>query len=503
MKKVLWLCLLAVWPLVAADLIVAPSGAPFTSIQAALDAAQPADRVVVQDGEYREQLVFPRSGSADARFELVAADGHQPILDGTGFNGGVMVMIRNRSFVTIDGFEIRNLSNINDGSGVRVLGAGEGVHIRNNRIHHMLGTHAMGITVYGTGAEAIRDIEITGNQIYECEPSQSEALVLNGNIDGFIVSDNIVRDVNNIGIDFIGGETDINPDQSLVARNGVCARNTVERANSNYGGGYAAGIYVDGARDIVIEQNRVTGCDLGIEIGAENTGLVTSGIVVRNNWVYRNDKVGIVFGGYDQSVGRTQNCFFLNNTLYENDTLGEGLGEFWIQWASQNIIANNLVRCSEQGIWLYSEAGNQGNVVTNNLWDALARSAGLFVWQGTEFEGLSGFQQGTGQGANGLSQLAQLRDPENFDFHLRSDSPAIDRGSVVYEDLSGDTDIDGDARFAGASIDIGADEYESLPTCFYSVCAAWLQFGTTLCGEETFRSVLEPVALLNGTCPCQ
>ena len=130
------------------------------------------DRVIVSTGEYREQLVFPRNGTEQARIELIAGDGQTPILEGTGFSGGNMVLMENRSFVTIDGFEIRNLSNINDGSGVRVLGSGQGVQIRNNRIHNLRGNDAMGITVYGTQAEAIRDIVISGNQIYDCDPAR-------------------------------------------------------------------------------------------------------------------------------------------------------------------------------------------------------------------------------------------------------------------------------------------------------------------------------------------
>ena len=58
----------------------------------------------------------------------------------------------------------------------------------------------------------ISDLVIDGNEIYDCEPATSEALTLNGNVDGFAVTNNVVRDVNNIGIDFIGGETDIQPD---------------------------------------------------------------------------------------------------------------------------------------------------------------------------------------------------------------------------------------------------------------------------------------------------
>jgi len=56
---------------------------------------------------------------------------------------------------------------------------------------------------------------IDGNEVYDCDPAPSEALTLNGNVDGFQVTNNVVHDVNTIGIDAIGGERDIQPDQNL------------------------------------------------------------------------------------------------------------------------------------------------------------------------------------------------------------------------------------------------------------------------------------------------
>lgn len=273
---------------------VAASGGDFTTIQAALDVAVAGDTISVKEKPtpYFEKLVFPRSGDASSgHITLEAAPGETPVLDGTGVTGDHMVLIDSRSYVKVIGFEIRNLLGARDGSGVRVLGAGSHIEIRRNRIHDIRGTSAMGITVYGTAAAPIADLVIDGNEVHDCEPAPSEAITLNGNVQGFAVTNNVVRDVDNIGIDFIGGETDIQPDPTKVARDGVCRGNTVMRARSRYGGGFAGGIYVDGGRDIVIENNVVTESDLGIEIGAENTGIVTRGITVRNNVVFRNDKV--------------------------------------------------------------------------------------------------------------------------------------------------------------------------------------------------------------------
>lgn len=480
------------------DWVVAPSGGNFSSIQAALNVAQAGDRILVRNGTYTEQISFPRSGASGLPIQLQADTGHAPILDGTGFMGGNMVLINNRSFVSISGFEIRNLSQINDGSGVRILGSGTEISVRNNHIHHMLGTHAMAITVYGTQSTALSQITIADNWVHDCQPATSEAITLNGNINGFSVTNNLVTDVNNIGIDFIGGETDINPNPTLVARNGVCRGNTVKRARSNYGGGYAAGIYVDGGNTITIEGNTVSECDLGIEIGAENAGTVTSAIIVRNNWIYLNDKVGIVFGGYDNTVGTTQNCLFLNNTCYFNDTLNEGLGELWIQFASQNRVENNIFWGRPNQTLTYSESGNTQNSLNYNLWYSSQNPE--WVWRGTGYTSFGSFQAASALEAQGLFANPQLADPNNGDGHILAGSPAENSGNPSSNAAeNGSQDWDGQARISGV-IDRGMDEIQNQPGCFMEWLALWTSPGT-YCAQPQMN-VLALTALLNLQCSC-
>ena len=458
--SVLLLALALPSPAAAAVLTVAPSGGDYTSVQAALDAAVAGDTIRVRQGVYFEKIVFPRSGDAGSGFiSLEAAPGETPVLDGTGVPGQDMVRIEGRSRVRIQGFEIRNHRNVNDGSGVRILGSGAHVEVRDNEIHEIRGLHAMGITVYGTDATPISDLVVDGNVIHDCDPATSEALAVNGNVDGFAITNNVVRDVNNIGIVMIGGETDIQPDSSKVARNGVCSGNRVERARSSYGGGFAGGIYVDGGRDIVVEHNVVTESDLGMEIGAENPGIVASGIVVRNNVLHHNDKAGLVFGGYAAGVGRVRDSEFRNNTTYENDTLGAGFGELWIQYADSNVVRNNVFVSTSANLLLQSDAGNTGNAIDHNVWWAPGGAASArFVWNGSESSGFAAYRAATGQDAASVFADPQLAAPASGDFHVGAASPAVNAGDPATVVAPGETDLDGAPRLSGPRVDAGVDE---------------------------------------------
>ncbi len=451
-------CIFCVFPAWAA-VIEVPTDQP--TVQAGLDAAGPGDAVELTDGVYFEKVEFPASGLLGSSIELRAKTGHSPILDGTGVSGANMILIDSKSYVQVSGLEIRNNTGVTDGSGIRILGGGAGIEIRDNTIHDILGRNAMGITVYGTSATAVEDLVIDGNEIYDCEPSPSEALVLNGNVTDWQVTNNYVHDVNNIAIDFIGGETDIQPNPALVARNGTASDNLVARCGS----GFSGGLYCDGCTDVVIENNTVTECDLGIEVAAENAGNVTTGVTVRNNVLYANRVVGIIFGGFSAGVGRANANVFRGNTLYKNATdASDGAGEIWVQFGDDNVIEHNIVYArsvADGGVpntMVASYNASSGNTFNYNLYFTEDGAGSAEFGLDNSFYTGFGAWQTSGEDAASVFADPLLVDAAGADFHISSASPAVDAGDPAFTPELGETDMDGSPREVGAAVDIGADE---------------------------------------------
>lgn len=277
-------------------------GAPATGV--ALAGADPAARAIL-DGAYR---------AADA---CSGDDEH-----------GALQLGSARAF-WLEGFEVRGYRRACDEGtayGVVVDAAGvSAVRVRANWIHDLgvgcpggaatcdgdLNGH--GVLVIGTRPGAIERVAVTDNLVEDLALGRSEAIALNGHVTRFVVARNIVRRVDNIGIDVIGFENG----QAYQARLGVVRDNVVETlvcGNPTYasdtdndlcpGGGparwpAAAGIYVDGAAGVCVVANTVTGFDRGLEVAAERGGGgdEASGIALCGNVLEASREHAITYGG--------------------------------------------------------------------------------------------------------------------------------------------------------------------------------------------------------------
>jgi hypothetical protein len=378
---------------------------------------KPGDTAHVLAGLYREKIIVESSGSKEGGLVTIIGE-HGAILSGDGIVGQDIVLLKDKNDVRIEGLEIRDNLKVEDGSGIRIQGACNHIEVVNNRIHEIRGKDAMGITVYGRNAQTpVSNLLIEGNEIYDCEPAKSEALVLNGNITDFRILNNSVHDVNNIGICMIGGEGWVNKDREKVARHGICKGNKVMRARANYDDGYAAGIYVDGGSEIVVEENEVSLCNLGIEVGAENRGTTTRAITVKNNHIFLNQKGGLVFGGYDKSAGRVEDCLFSENICFQNSSSDDANGELWIQLANQCRVEHNVFWAAEDKTVVQVVKGAGDNTLGNNTYFSNSGSSHApFSWREQDIEGFQAFQKASKQDANSRFAKPAFRAPQKGDF---------------------------------------------------------------------------------------
>ena len=392
---------------------------PWLTIQHAANTVTAGATVNVMGGEYNAFVSFPNSGtqSAPIIFQsdpvLIGTTLQPAVIDGTGLTvsgtQGLITISGARNYITIKGFEIRNLSTTGKGvpCGVWITGSGTGVQILNNSIHNIVTSskngNACGLFAYGTSQTPISQLVVSGNELYNLQTGESESMTLNGNVTNFQVTNNLVHDNNNIGIDIIGYEK-TGPVGYDQAGWGIVRGNTVYNisgiGNPGEDAEYDAdGLYCDGCAFTTFERNVIMQVDYGIETTSENqrclasgnewpTGVVGVGTpatgtlpcygmyaTVRNNLFYNTNACGISIGGYALATtkgggsnggGSSFHDVIVNNTLFSNgiqpgnDSEGTPSGEFQIQnqvgSAQDDYFENNAIYAGWPNIWINNYA---------------------------------------------------------------------------------------------------------------------------------------------------
>lgn len=453
------------------------SGAPWQTLQYAVDQLQPGDVLHVETGTYNEKITLHVSGTAMNPIRITG-EFPLPVIDGTGLTSqNALIAISNQAHIRIDGLELRN-NVMNDAQGILVEGNCQGITLSNNYIHDIhfsanasdpadSSTNAQAIIVFGTDTtNAISDLIIQNNTVYNCRLGYSEGIAVNGNVDGFQILDNDVYDLTNIGIVAIGHEETCSDPLLDQARNGVIATNRVHHCNSPYAA--CGGIYVDGAKAITIERNSCYSNDYGIEVGCEHPGKTASEIMVRNNIVRFNAYTGIAFGGYGfpNLSGSVTNSTVYNNTLFKNDTLYDGNGEVALSYAPNCLFENNIFFTNDQ-----NRAVTVANTIVglhfnyNLYYNEALDSSNLIETTDGQFT-LAEFQL-AGQETNGLFGDPVFSVPPINDYYFLlsydswlNNSIAIDNGnpSLSESDL-GYSDFFGGPRIWWLPVDIGAAEF--------------------------------------------
>jgi len=464
---------------------------PWKTIQHAADSVHPGDTVYVRSGVYNKLVGIKVSGSAAAGFITFSSyPGEVAIVDGASLKipGGQwgLFTIESQSYLVINGFEIRNYrtnSTADTPIGIWVFGAGSDVQILNNHIHDIVTTaktnprlcssNAFGLTVDGSKApDSIFGLAIIGNEVDHLKTGCSESLSVDGNVDHFSITNNLVHDDDNIGIDAIGFEQVAPKPKYDQARNGEIRGNTIYNitsyGNPDYGKQYAAdGIYVDGGTQIIIEQNLVHNVDLGVEVASEHHLHFASQITVRNNVIYFDTSNGISIGGSDRKMnGGSEQCAIVNNTLFKNGTKGinNNSGEFQIQQhAANNIFENNILYANTDAQFLngYGSTSLNPAVVDYNLYySTVGASNGNWMWLGRNYTGYDNYRHKTllDHDSPGFldPKFIDIGTPLNLD--IQSGSPAVGAGINLGAEVVGTVDFAGNPRVQNGAINIGAYE---------------------------------------------
>jgi hypothetical protein len=474
---------------------------PWQTIQHAANSVSAGATVYVFGGVYHEAVNFPASGTASAPITFQSYPGQTAVIDGTGVkccgSSGTegLVTIVNQSYVVVSGFEIRNFTTGSAArvpTGVWITGYGTGIQILNNRVHHITtkaerNGNAFGISVYGTSQTPITQLVIDGNEVYDLRTGESESVNVDGNVTYFKITNNLVHDNDNIGIDAIGYEG-VGPVGYDEAMYGEISGNTIYNISgiSNPGEGFeydADGLYCDGCAYVTFERNVIFQVDYGIETtsenqvcqsngtewsGPNNTGTAATGTspcygryaTVRNNIFYGANACGNSIGGYapaspngghSNGGGSSYHDVFVNNTLYNNATKpgsyseGGSTGEFQIQnqvgSAQGDFYENNLVYAGSFNTWIFSYAPFSQSypappaTLNWNLYNSAAGYVGgTSIWWGdvNTFSSFSNWQTSSGEDANSVNADPLFVDlqgaPPNFD--TLPSSPAVDAGST-------------------------------------------------------------------------
>lgn len=448
---------------------------PYKTINTALDNATAGTTVYVRSGSYAENIYFPNNGKEGSYITLKNYPNEYPKIIGTNKNDIPMIELDGHDYIHIEGFELCDYS-ARWCYGILFAGGENHVIIRNNTIHNIKcskpndpdNSGANGILLFGETEEPISNVYIGDNYIYDLQTGWCEALSVTANCEYVNVINNKIDSSTNIGIDFYGNNTDgYCPVESLnQPRFCIAAGNEVSNCVCDYATCY--GLYVDGARDIVLENNISYNNQGGIEIGSEerNENYPVKNITVRNNLIYNNSENGITVGGWndgssgsDPLSGVVYDTTIYNNTVVNNASTGAG--QLHIAMVDNIDIRNNIFYSDTTKPLVASDVSTatiKNLNFKNNLYFSSKNTENNVNFELNESSqtGMTDWKTLTGE--NGYYGNPLFTALNSNDYTIGENSPAVNTGdnsifSGLYDLLNNNRIID--------TIDIGAYEYQN------------------------------------------
>ena len=385
---------------------------PF-SLQDGLDEVNKGQTLYLLGGTYTTDQMYGWfincKGTADNFITIRNYPGEKVIIENTyrGDEAYGFQFEKGTQYVILEGIEIRSIQS-QCAYGIVFWGDGQNnIIIRNCEIHDIKTTSpnpesdenagANAILLFGENKNAISDVAIIDNHCYNNVNGWSENISVTANCERVYVIGNTVENNTNIGIDFYGNAGYCKTPSLDQPRDCLAAGNTVKNCNCSYAD--CAGLYVDGARDILLQSNFISGCAYGIEIGSEerNDSYPVKNITVRANICENNTVTGIRIGGYEEvATGVVQNTYIYNNTL-SNNGVNSGAGIILAKIDGVEF-ANNIITVPA-GVRListdFSATYTKNFTFKNNLFYVSGSDASKAEFEicGNNFEGFATFNE--------------------------------------------------------------------------------------------------------------
>lgn len=441
------------------------SSAPYATISKALENVTAGQTIYVHAGTYNEFITFEKSGEINNPITIRNYPNEIAIIDGSNItNAETLIDFNGNSYINVIGLELCNLTQTTTSIyGILARGGEQNIIIANCNIHDINSTsategNANGIKIFGLNETTpCKNILIQNNSIHNCVCGWSESLTVSANSEYIDIIGNEIYNNSGIGIDIAGNFDDIANVSLDFARYIYVAENEVYNCTSQ--NAEAAGIYCDGASNVIFARNTSYNNQMGVEVGAEQVtdeGYLPHNILIINNLIYNNTYNQMRLGGYSEEVGRTYDIRVYNNTMI-NPSEAEG-STMVLTIGDGFAIANNII--VDKGSWHYLIDGDFDSTLTknvtlynNNLYHSNSEYMdNYFKIQGTEYHTT------TLQAANFVQDNIFTEITLNNDYSLPANSPAIDCGYYT-EEIFRYLDLSGKERTA--PVDIGCFEFNS------------------------------------------
>lgn len=449
---------------------------PWATIQKAANSVTPNSIVNILAGNYNELITINTSGTIGNPITFKNYQNDIVTISGAGFSASYnnIIAINSKSNLVFDGLILENLT-CAFARGILVLSnPSNGINnivFRNLKIRNIGFTtnvasiptsidNAHGIEVYGQGTsttDAISNITIENCEVYNNVLGYSEAVTLNGNVDGFLIKNNTIHDNTNIGID-VAGNFSASATASLNhARNGIISGNTTY--NNVSPNAVSSGIYCDGCCNTIIERNNSYNNPVGITAGCEQNG-TTENVIIRNNIVHNNTYTGINFGGYNPSTtGIVTNSKVYNNTCFFNDNANLK-GQMVVLKTNNCEIFQNIFY-SNGNLLFYVD-----NILPQNFtldYNDYYTNAGDISLAQVNYQfntvSYSTYKTNTGFDTNSVfGNPTFVNSSATFD--IQGISPCVNAGNPSFVIFNSETDFSGNPRISNTVADIGANEYQ-------------------------------------------